>query len=193
MAAILSRLQCANRVVSSRKWMCHWAGSPLDRMMACRLLGTIPSFELMPTYLQLDHIEHISFTSHALYILCQTRTETVCVSFAFTYNSCSPVYAAWGTPPPPPPPPPPPHTHTHTPPPPPTYYHIALYWYYWAGTRYDLKVTAVTVGREKNGVVPSFCYLGDCSSSVGDCELDVITRRRVYISMQARPRPPTID
>ena len=61
MAAIFSRLQCANRVVSSRKWMCHWAGSPLDRMMACRLLGTIPSFELMPTYLQLDHIEHISF------------------------------------------------------------------------------------------------------------------------------------
>ena len=34
----------------------------------------------------------------------------------------------------------------------------------------------VTVGREKVEVVPSFCYLGDCLSSGGGCELAIITR-----------------
>ena len=36
--------------------------------------------------------------------------------------------------------------------------------------------TEVTEGREKLGVVPYFCYLGDCSSSGGGCELASITR-----------------
>ena len=34
----------------------------------------------------------------------------------------------------------------------------------------------VTVGEEELEVVPSFCYLGDCWSSGGGCELTTITR-----------------
>ena len=37
-------------------------------------------------------------------------------------------------------------------------------------------MTEVTVGLEKLEVASSFCYLGDCLSSGGDCELNTITR-----------------
>ena len=37
-------------------------------------------------------------------------------------------------------------------------------------------MTEVSVGREKLEVVPSICYLGDCLSSGGSCELATITR-----------------
>ena len=37
-------------------------------------------------------------------------------------------------------------------------------------------MTEVTVGQEKLEVVPFFCYLGDCLSSCGVCELASITR-----------------
>ena len=37
-------------------------------------------------------------------------------------------------------------------------------------------MTEVTVGRENPDVVPSFCYLRDCLSSCGGCELALIKR-----------------
>ena len=40
-------------------------------------------------------------------------------------------------------------------------------------------MTEVTEGWEKLKMVPSFCYLGDCLSSGGGCELAAITRCRV--------------
>ena len=40
-------------------------------------------------------------------------------------------------------------------------------------------LTHVTVGWENLEVVPSFCYLGDCLSSGGGCELIIITRCHV--------------
>ena len=40
-------------------------------------------------------------------------------------------------------------------------------------------MSKVTVGGEKLEVVPSFCYLGDCLSSGGGCELVTIKRCRV--------------
>ena len=43
----------------------------------------------------------------------------------------------------------------------------------------DRPMTEVTEGRAKLEVVPSSCYLGDCLSSGGCCELDSITRCHV--------------
>ena len=40
-------------------------------------------------------------------------------------------------------------------------------------------MTEVTMGREKLKVVPSFCYLGDCLSLGGGCELATITKCHV--------------
>ena len=48
-----------------------------------------------------------------------------------------------------------------------------------AGPIGDRPMTEVRVGRETFEVVPSFCYLGDCLSLDGVCELASITRCRV--------------
>ena len=51
----------------------------------------------------------------------------------------------------------------------------------------------VTVGREKLGLVLSFCYLGDCLSSDGGCELALLSQDAVSHganSMSACPSSP---
>ena len=46
-------------------------------------------------------------------------------------------------------------------------------------------MTEVTVDEEKLEVASSFCYLADCLSSSGGCELATITRCRVAYSMSS--------
>ena len=50
-------------------------------------------------------------------------------------------------------------------------------------------MTQVTVGREKFEVVPSFCYLWDCLSSDGSCEIASFTRCRVAWDKFNEPLP----
>ena len=45
-------------------------------------------------------------------------------------------------------------------------------------------MTEITVGREKFEVVSSFCYLGDCLSSGGRCELPSITKTHFHHKIQ---------